>query len=31
MSALGGDVDGVLREYAVFETTVLTKVPEHLS
>jgi NADPH:quinone reductase-like Zn-dependent oxidoreductase len=31
MSALGGDVDGVLREYAVFDTEVLTKVPEHLS
>ena len=31
MSALGGDVDGVLREYAVFDVEVLTKVPEHLS
>jgi NADPH:quinone reductase-like Zn-dependent oxidoreductase len=31
MSALGGDVDGVLREYAVFEADILTKVPEHLS
>ena len=29
--ALGGDVDGVLREYAVFDQKVLTKVPEHLS
>ena len=31
MSALGGDVDGVLREYAVFDDDVLTKVPDHLS
>jgi NADPH:quinone reductase-like Zn-dependent oxidoreductase len=31
MSALGGDVDGVLREYAVFDAKVITKVPEHLS
>jgi NADPH:quinone reductase-like Zn-dependent oxidoreductase len=31
MSALGGNVDGVLREYAVFDVDVLTKVPEHLS
>jgi NADPH:quinone reductase-like Zn-dependent oxidoreductase len=30
-SALGGDVDGVLREYAVFDVDILTKVPEHLS
>jgi NADPH:quinone reductase-like Zn-dependent oxidoreductase len=30
-SALGGDVDGVLREYAVFDAEILTKVPEHLS
>jgi NADPH:quinone reductase-like Zn-dependent oxidoreductase len=29
--ALGGDVDGVLREYAVFDAKILTKVPEHLS
>jgi NADPH:quinone reductase-like Zn-dependent oxidoreductase len=29
--ALGGDVDGVLREYAVFDAEILTKVPEHLS
>jgi NADPH:quinone reductase-like Zn-dependent oxidoreductase len=31
LSALGGDVDGVLREYAVFEADILTKVPDHLS
>jgi NADPH:quinone reductase-like Zn-dependent oxidoreductase len=31
LSALGGDVDGVLREYAVFNADILTKVPEHLS
>lgn len=31
LSALGGDVDGVLREYAVFDADILTKVPEHLS
>lgn len=31
MAALGGDVDGVLREYAVFEADVLTKLPEQLS
>jgi NADPH:quinone reductase-like Zn-dependent oxidoreductase len=31
MSALGGDVDGVLREYAVFEADILTKFPDHLS
>lgn len=31
ISALGGDVDGVLREYAVFDAEILTKVPEHLS
>lgn len=31
LSALGGDVDGVLREYAVFDAEILTKVPEHLS
>jgi NADPH:quinone reductase-like Zn-dependent oxidoreductase len=30
-SALGGDIDGVLREYAVFDVDILTKVPEHLS
>jgi NADPH:quinone reductase-like Zn-dependent oxidoreductase len=30
-SALGGDVDGVLREYAVFNADIFTKVPEHLS
>lgn len=30
-SGLGGDVDGVLREYAVFDARILTKVPEHLS
>jgi NADPH:quinone reductase-like Zn-dependent oxidoreductase len=29
--ALGGDVDGVLREYAVFDAEILTKVPGHLS
>ncbi|KAL4791063.1 alcohol dehydrogenase [Aspergillus venezuelensis] len=29
--ALGGDVDGVLREYAVFDQEVLVKLPEHLS
>lgn len=31
LAALGGDVDGVLREYAVFNANILTKVPEHLS
>lgn len=31
LSALGGDVDGVLREYAVFNAEILTKIPEHLS
>lgn len=31
LSALGGDVDGVLREYAVFDQKILTKVPKHLS
>lgn len=31
LSALGGDVDGVLREYAVFNADILTKLPEHLS
>ena len=31
MAALGGDVEGVLREYAVFDADILTKVPEHLS
>lgn len=31
LSALGGDVDGVLREYAVFDVDILTIVPEHLS
>ena len=30
-SALGGDVNGVLCEYAVFNEEILTKVPEHLS
>jgi NADPH:quinone reductase-like Zn-dependent oxidoreductase len=29
--ALGGDVDGVLREYAVYNAGILTRVPEHLS
>lgn len=29
--ALGGDVDGVLREYAVFDQEVLTRAPAHLS
>lgn len=29
--ALGGDLDGVLREYVVFEHQFLTKVPDHLS
>ncbi|CAJ2499805.1 Uu.00g026580.m01.CDS01 [Anthostomella pinea] len=29
--ALGGDVDGVLRQYAVFEEQVLTKIPSYLS
>jgi len=31
LSGLGGDVDGVLREYAVFNANILTQVPEHLS
>ena len=30
-SGLGGDVDGVLREYAGFDAKTLTKVPRHLS
>lgn len=30
-ASLGGDVDGVLREYAIFEQQFLTKIPEHLS
>lgn len=30
-SALGGDTDGVLREYAIFDQKVLTTVPDHLS
>lgn len=29
--ALGGDVDGVLREYAIYQEDALTKVPGHLS
>ncbi|RAL07998.1 zinc-dependent alcohol dehydrogenase family protein [Aspergillus homomorphus CBS 101889] len=29
--ALGGDVDGVLRQYAVFKDQVLVHLPEHLS
>ncbi|GAB7362833.1 hypothetical protein MBLNU230_g3136t1 [Neophaeotheca triangularis] len=28
--ALGGDVDGVLREYAIYNQKCLTKLPEHL-
>lgn len=31
MTALGGDVEGVLSEYAVFDQKVLTKIPQHLS
>jgi NADPH:quinone reductase-like Zn-dependent oxidoreductase len=31
MRALGGEVDGVLREYAVFSQDVLLHLPEHLS
>ncbi|KAL3476512.1 alcohol dehydrogenase [Aspergillus californicus] len=31
MSALGGDVDGVLREYAVFDDKVLVHLPKYLS
>lgn len=31
MTALGGDVDGVLREYVVFDQKLLTKIPDHLS
>ncbi|KAF9636051.1 hypothetical protein BFW01_g6946 [Lasiodiplodia theobromae] len=31
LAALGGDVEGVLREYAVFEEKVLVKLPAHLS
>ncbi|KAK4663980.1 putative secondary metabolism biosynthetic enzyme [Podospora pseudopauciseta] len=31
MQALGGDVDGVLREYAVFEDKELVQLPKHLS
>jgi NADPH:quinone reductase-like Zn-dependent oxidoreductase len=30
-TALGGDLDGVLREYAVFDEQGLVKIPEHLS
>src|ERR1041384_4659544 len=30
-TALGGDLDGVLREYAVFDEQGLKKIPEHLS
>lgn len=29
--ATGGDVDGLLREYAIFDQEVLTKLPAHLS
>lgn len=29
--ALGGDVDGVLRQYAVFDQNVLVHLPKHLS
>ena len=28
---LGGDIDGVLREYAVFEDKVLVQLPKHLT
>ena len=28
---LGGDIDGVLREYAVFDSNVLFHLPKHLS
>lgn len=31
IKALGGDVDGVLREYAVFDQCDVTKLPSHLS
>lgn len=31
MKGLGGDVDGVLREYAVYEERLIVKLPEHLS
>lgn len=31
MGALGGDVPGVLREYAVFDESVLVHLPPHLS
>lgn len=31
VSALGGDADGVLREYAIFDYKTLTKVPAYLS
>ncbi|KAL3490676.1 alcohol dehydrogenase [Aspergillus germanicus] len=31
MKALGGDVDGVLRQYAVFDQSVLIHLPKHLS
>lgn len=31
MAGLGGDVAGVLREYAVFEEKLLVKLPAHLS
>ncbi|KAJ5771112.1 uncharacterized protein N7511_003163 [Penicillium nucicola] len=31
VAVLGGDVDGVLREYAVFDRNVLFHLPEHLS
>ncbi|KEY67760.1 hypothetical protein S7711_04080 [Stachybotrys chartarum IBT 7711] len=29
--ALGGDVDGTLREYAIYESKCLVKLPKHLS
>ncbi|KAI4716114.1 alcohol dehydrogenase [Aureobasidium sp. EXF-10727] len=31
IKALGGDVDGVLREYAIFDQCDITKVPSHLT
>lgn len=31
MQVLGGDVDGVLRQYAVFDQKVLVHLPKHLS
>lgn len=31
VAQLGGNVDGVLRQYAVFDENVLVRIPQHLS